>query len=285
MGITSEVKKAPRSNEIEQRVLTVTPAHAEKWLTMNSPDNRRIRPSHVRHLAKQMELGRWMLSPEPIVFSPQHLLDGQHRLSAVLMSGCTIEASVALVQNENVFRVLDQGVNRNNSDLTGIPSTVLQPLQWLLKQCVKSLRGQKVVIDDIERLQETNVFALSNRINDVIKPKDRRFKSAPFRAAYVMAVELKLCDLETADRIYTDLSHMNMTDWSRMMQSTFHRFETAKIHGTVNSLRSEFFMTGMYLFSQANSKKTKIILTEKFLEETEKRVRNRINLLYRKNES
>ena len=283
MGITSEVKKAPRSNEIEQRVLKVTPAHAEKWLEMNT-GNRRIRPSHVRHLAKQMEMGRWMLSPEPIVFSPQRLLDGQHRLSAVLMSGCTIEASVALVQNEDVFRVLDQGVNRNNSDLMGIPSTVLQPLQWLLKHSVNSLRKGKIVIDDIERIKNENIFTLSYRANDIIKPKDRRFKSAPFRAAYIMAVDLKMCDLETADRIYTDLSHMNMTDWSRMMQSTFHRFETAKIHGTVNSLRSEFFMAGMYLFSEANSKKTKIILTEKFLEETEKRVRNRINLLYRKGE-
>jgi len=161
---------------------------------------------------------------------------------------------------------------------------VLTPLQWLLKHSVTGIRG-KIVIDDIERIRDENIFTLSYRINDVIKPKDRRFKSAAFRAAYIMAVELKLCDLETADRIYTDLSHMNMTDWSRMMQSTFHRFETAKIHGTVNSLRSEFFMTGMYLFSQANSKKTKIILTEKFLEETEKQVRNRINLLYRKNES
>lgn len=284
MGITSEVKKAPRSKEIEQRVLTVTPAHAEKWLEMNT-DNRRIRPSHVRHLAKQMELGRWMLSPEPIVFSPQRLLDGQHRLSAVLMSGCTIEASVALVQNEDVFRVLDQGVNRNNTDLTGIPSTVLQPLQWLLKQSINGMRAGKIVVDDIERIRNENIFTLSNRINDIIKPKDRRFKSAPFRAAYIMAVDLKMCDLETADRIYTDLSHMNMTDWSRMMQNIFHRFETTKVNGAVNSLRNEFFMAGMYLFSEANSKKTKIILTEKFIENTENRVRNRINLLYRKGES
>ena len=283
MGITSEVKKAPRSKEIEQRVLKVTPAHAEKWLEMNT-GNRRIRLSHVRHLAKQMEMGRWMLSPEPIVFSPQRLLDGQHRLSAVLMSGCTIEASVALVQNEDVFRVLDQGVNRNNSDLMGIPSTVLQPLQWLLKQSVNGLRKGKIVIDDIERIRNENIFTLSYRANDIIKPKDRRFKSAPFRAAYIMAVDLKMCDLETADRIYTDLSHMNMTEWSRMMQNIFHRFETTKVHGAVNNLRNEFFMAGMYLFSEANSKKTKIILTEKFIDETEKRVRNRINLLYRKSE-
>ena len=284
MGITSEINRVARSKEIDQKVMTVTPEHAEKWLEMNT-DNRRIRPSHVRHLAKQMELGRWMLSPEPIVFSPQRLLDGQHRLSAVLMSGCTIEASVALVQNEDVFRVLDQGANRNISDLSGIPSAVLQPLQWLLKQSVKSLRGGKIVINDIERIKDENIFTLSEHIHDVIKPKDRRFKSAPFRAAYIMAVDLKMCDLETADRIYTDLSHMNMTEWSRMMQNIFHRFETTKVHGAVNSLRNEFFMAGMYLFSEANSKKTKIILTEKFIENTENRVRNRINLLYRKGES
>jgi len=283
MSITSEVKSAKRSKEIEQKVFKVTPAHAEKWLEMNT-GNRRIRPSHVRHLASQMEQGRWMLSPEPIVFSPKRLLDGQHRLSAVLMSGCTIEASVALVQNEDVFRVLDQGVNRNNSDLTGIPSPVLQPLQWLLKQSVNGLRKGKIVIDDIERIKDENIFTLSNRVNEVIKPKDRRFKSAPFRAAYIMAVDMKLCDLETADRIYTDLSHMNMTEWSRMMQNIFHRFETTKVHGAHNSLKNEFFMAGLYLFSEAHSKKTKIILTEKFTDEMEKRVRNRVNLLYRKSE-
>ena len=284
MGITSEVKKAPRSKEIEQRVLTVTPAHAEKWLTMNSPDNRRIRPSHVRHLAKQMELGRWMLSPEPIVFSPQHLLDGQHRLSAVLMSGCTIEASVALVQNEDVFRVLDQGVNRNLTDLTCIPSPVLTPLQWLLKHSVTGIRG-KIVIDDIERIRDENIFTLSYRINDVIKPKDRRFKSAAFRAAYIMAVDLKMCTQETADRVYTDLSHMNMTEWSRMMQNLFHQFETLKAQGTTNNLRNEVFMRALYMFSEAESKKTSIRITEQFVANAEKRVRNRINLLYRKNES
>lgn len=283
MSITSEVKSAKRSKEIEQKVFKVTPAHAEKWLEMNT-GNRKIRPSHVRHLASQMKQGRWMLSPEPIVFSPKRLLDGQHRLSAVLMSGCTIEASVALVQNEDVFRVLDQGVNRNNSDLTGIPSPVLQPLQWLLKQSVNGLRKGRIVIDDIERIKDENIFALSQRVNEVIKPKDRRFKSAPFRAAYIMAVDMKLCDLETADRIYTDLSHMNMTQWSRMMQNIFHRFETTKVHGATNNLKNEFFMAGLYLFSEAHSKKTKIILTEKFTDEMEKRVRNRVNLLYRKSE-
>ena len=283
MGITTEVKQAKRSNEIEQKVLTVTPAHAEKWLEMNT-GNRRIRPSHVRHLAKQMELGRWMLSPEPIVFSKNRLLDGQHRLSAVLMSGCTIKASVALVQDEDVFRVLDQGVNRSNSDLTGIPSPVLQPMQWLLKQSVNGLRKGKIVIDDIERIKGENIFALSERIHEVIKPKDRRFKSAPFRASYIMAVDMKLCDIETADRMYTQLGHMRMNEWSQMMVNIFHRFETTKVQAASNNLRNEFFMAGLYLFSQAHTKKTTIRIGEKFTDEMEKRVRNRMNLLYRKSE-
>ena len=285
MSITSEVKGAKRSKEIEQKVFKVTPAHAEKWLQMNT-GNRKIRPSHVRHLANQMEQGRWILSPEPIVFSPHRLLDGQHRLSAVLMSGCTIEASVALVQNEDVFRVLDQGVNRNLTDLTGITSAVLAPLKWLLKHSVTGLRTtRKIVIDDIDRIKDENIFALANRINDVIKPKDRRFKSAAFRAAYIMAVDLKMCSQETADRVYTDLSHMNMTEWSRMMQNLFHQFETLKAQGTINNLRNEIFMRGLYMFAEAESKKTSIRITEQFIDNAEKRVRNRVNLIYRKSEN
>ena len=281
MGITTEVKQAKRSSEIEQKVLTVTPAHAEKWLEMNT-DNRPLRATWIRHLASQMKQGRWELSPVPIVFTKNRLLDGQHRLHAVLMSGCTIQASVALVQDEKVFRVLDQGVKRSLTDLSGIPAPVLQPMQWLLKQTV--MRSGRIVLDDIERVKDENIFALSERIHEVIKPKDRRFKSAPFRAAYIMAVDMKLCDIETADRMYTQLGHMRMNEWSQMMINIFHRFETTKVQAASNSLRNEFFMAGLYLFSQAHTKKTTIRIGEKFTDEMEKRIRNRINLLYRKSE-
>ena len=86
----------------------------------------------------------------------------------------------------------------------------------------------KIVINDIERIKDENIFTLSEHIHDVIKPKDRRFKSAPFRAAYIMAIDLKLCDIETADSIYTQLSHMRMNEWSQMMINLFQ--------GTLNFL-------------------------------------------------
>jgi len=280
MGITSEVSKTPRSKEIDTRVMTVTPAHAEKWLEMNT-GNRRMRPSHVQHLSNEMKKGRWMLSPEPIVFSRQgRLLDGQHRLSAVLMSGCTIEASVALVQNEDVFRVLDQGINRSNSDILGIPTPIITPLQYLIKGSIPALR--KVTSEDVRHLMKSRMFDLSTHLHEVIKPKDKRFKNAPFRAAYIMAVDLGLCDQPTADKIYTDLSHMNMTEWTRMMQSIFHQIETIKISAMGGSIRHPVLMRALYLFSEAHTKKTTIRLTDQYEQQMVKAVKARVLSEYNK---
>ena len=277
MGITSEINRVARSKEIDQKVMTVTPEHAEKWLEMNI-GNRRIRPSHVKHRAGEMQKGRWMLSPEPIVFSRQgRLLDGQHRLNAVLMSGCTIEASIALVQNENVFRVLDQGINRTNSDILNVPTTILAPIVWLLKT---GLWIRKPTSEDVSLFMNHELFELSTYINDVIKPKDRRFKSAPFRASYIMSVHLGLCPRDQATQIYTDLSHMNMTEWTRMMQNLFHQLETAKANASKNSLANEHFMRGMYLFSEADSKKTTIRVTDKFEEAIIKQVKGSLSRIY-----
>ena len=84
--------------------------------------------------------------------------------------------------------------------------------------------------------------------------------------------------------LFGEVTHMRMNEWSQMMINLFHRFETTKVQAASNSLKNDFFMAGLYLFSQAHTKKTTIRLTEKFIDETEKRVRNRINLLYRKSE-
>lgn len=61
-----------------------------KCNTRNLP----VRQSHVDYLASEMAAGRWHLTHQGIAFDSDVLVDGQHRLLAVVQSGVTIQAWV-----------------------------------------------------------------------------------------------------------------------------------------------------------------------------------------------
>lgn len=89
-------------------VMTVTPELAKAWLAKNGK-NRRISQVHVNRLADAMKHGRWVLNGQTVSFDLEgRLLDGQHRLSAVVESGQTIQMAVAVgVSDDEAFKSYD----------------------------------------------------------------------------------------------------------------------------------------------------------------------------------
>ena len=74
---------------------TIPPETARRWLELNL-NNRTLSDAWVRDLARMMKAGLWRQNAEAIKFSVSgKLIDGQHRLAAVVMSGVTIQALVA----------------------------------------------------------------------------------------------------------------------------------------------------------------------------------------------
>lgn len=90
------------------QVIRVTPELAERWLK-NNGKNRSISIPHVKRLATAMLSGKWSLNGQTICFDESgRLLDGQHRLSAVVMSGVTVEMVIATdVVDERAFQTYD----------------------------------------------------------------------------------------------------------------------------------------------------------------------------------
>ena len=74
-------------------VVTVTPEMAERWLS-NNPLNRQIRAEHVEELAERIRRGEWKPNPPVEVFDTGRLWNGQHRLSAIVRTGCTVQMKV-----------------------------------------------------------------------------------------------------------------------------------------------------------------------------------------------
>lgn len=97
-------------------ITTITPKLAAQLLQDNVK-NRRLDPQHVESLAYQMIQGGWKAHGTPIQISTQGLLlDGQHRLSAIVESGVTLDMLVVYDVSETAFDVIDTGKKRIASD-------------------------------------------------------------------------------------------------------------------------------------------------------------------------
>lgn len=75
--------------------IKVTPDIAKAWLDTCNKRNRKVSRQHVNKLASEMLAGRWSMNGETIVFDEDMtLIDGQHRLNAVVQSGVSVEMLV-----------------------------------------------------------------------------------------------------------------------------------------------------------------------------------------------
>jgi hypothetical protein len=97
----------------------ITPKDAEKLLGRNTI-NRSVRSRRVDQYAKQIKDGQWRVTGEAIkVANDGTLLDGQHRLLAVIKAGIPAEFFVVDGLDPEVFKVLDSGLSRTNGDALG----------------------------------------------------------------------------------------------------------------------------------------------------------------------
>ena len=98
----------------------VTPEIASRWLKRNDR-NRNLRAQTIARYARDMEAGKWHLDGTPIKFGPDgQLLDGQHRLAAIVKSGETILTAVATGIDPAAQAVMDTGRARTAADALSI---------------------------------------------------------------------------------------------------------------------------------------------------------------------
>lgn len=92
--------------------ITITPQMAAEMLSHNMK-NRRLNYKRVKAYSKDILSGQWTLSPTPISFSGDGtLVDGQHRLSAVIAANTPVNMVVAYdVPRESV---IDRGLPRDS---------------------------------------------------------------------------------------------------------------------------------------------------------------------------
>jgi hypothetical protein len=98
---------------------TIGPELAAKYLAMNS-HNRILNDSRVALLARDIANGNWVFNGESIKFGDDGLIDGQHRLQAIVESGKPIETVVVRGLSASAQETVDRGAKRTVSDILKI---------------------------------------------------------------------------------------------------------------------------------------------------------------------
>lgn len=99
---------------------TITPEVA-KALLDNNTNNRNITKGHLAMLKSEILSGNWQYNGQPIIIGETgRLLDGQHRMTAVVETGIPIETNVMRGIKESAFVTIDTGKVRGGSDVLSI---------------------------------------------------------------------------------------------------------------------------------------------------------------------
>lgn len=96
----------------------ITPEIAKEYLEKNTK-NRLISQQQLARYARNMKEGKWKEDTGELIKISKTgvVLDGQHRLSAVVLSGVSIYFHIAYNVDDSVFDVIDTGKSRNAGDV------------------------------------------------------------------------------------------------------------------------------------------------------------------------
>jgi hypothetical protein len=130
--------------------VTITPELAQHYLEHNQ-HNRPISDSHVRRIALQIKEGKWKFNGDTIkIAETGDVLDGQHRLWAIITSEIPVETIVVTGIEKDAFATIDTlRKPRSAADLVALKGQVRHrnvlatALTWLVRWQRKDDKNKK----------------------------------------------------------------------------------------------------------------------------------------------
>ena len=105
--------RPPETKGPKAQIELVTPEIAEQWLAKNI-HNRNLNERQIDRLARAMKDGDWWFTGDPVQFAPDGtLLNGQHRLNAIIASGTPVEMLVVRGILPKAQEAMDMGARRS----------------------------------------------------------------------------------------------------------------------------------------------------------------------------
>jgi hypothetical protein len=223
-------------DNIVAEVVTITPAEATAWLRCNE-HNRPVRKGHVNFLANEIKSGNWQINGQAIVIADnEQVLDGQHRLLAIIEAGQPIKTLVVYGITPEAFSTIDTGAVRSSADALylhfdehgiGIVKAVATAVPWLKQLEKGALRtGGSSKISNHEVIvyatDHPSLFQRAERLRSY--PKDNRPLSIGVATALYEYFARR--DEEKADKFFQDIftgEQLERTDVEFVLRAAFQK--------------------------------------------------------------
>lgn len=195
---------------MRQEVIKVTPELAEEWLSKNISRNRTVRSMDVSRYARDMRTGRWELNPQGIIFNESgNLMDGQHRLWAVIEADTAVDMVVWFDVPDNMIHVIDSGVSRKMTDHIGFMSddtclrnaSVISTMTYLVKHACQYPTSYKFSSHEMYDIMTSN-YAITRYVYKLIGSHKKQVIHSGYFVAILSAIsnQVSIKDIEAFDR-------------------------------------------------------------------------------------
>ena len=160
---------------MKSEVTIVTPDMAKQWLQCNTT-NRRYRPEWAAQLRGAIERGEWITTHQGIALDEVgNLLDGQHRLGAIVAAGVPVKIMVTCGLPKAAFTVMDRGRNRSLRDTTGHSTNVIAVISMInLFLSGQSITASRQAWTHDQYMETYNVFGTKTEYIAAHSFKNRR---------------------------------------------------------------------------------------------------------------
>lgn len=169
---------------------TISPKQAEKYLQFNS-NNRPLRKSLVNQYAKDMASGRWKLTHQGVAFNCDGtLLDGQHRLAAIVESKASVQMLVARGVQSSSQLVMDDHARRSAADALSLTrkEKITSKQIAIIRACIE---GNRRGVSRETKQQLADIVGVFRPAIEFVEGKmptnQKGVTSAPIKAAIVLA--------------------------------------------------------------------------------------------------
>lgn len=182
---------------IQTTIETITPELAKEYLRHNG-HNRRIRPSYVETLVRDIKAGKFTLTHQGIGFRENgELFDGQHRLLAIAMAGIPVQMMVSRDVPDEAVLATDRGQTRTVCDVIRISDqeSVAGPLRSskivsALSQLVRcNYKYMRLSASDVMELYNAFPETVTAVYESVARHSTLKGITAPMLAAAIAAVD------------------------------------------------------------------------------------------------
>jgi hypothetical protein len=204
----------------------VTPEMAARWLERNK-SNRPLRQNVVAAYAAQIKAGQWRLTHQGVCLDcRENLIDGQHRLTAIVQTDIAILMQVSRMTTEEsaLALPLDVGAKRNYSDILKRPKRQVE-CGRLIAELADSTKA-KASMQTID-----NVCSKIESLHD-LGSKSFRDSSCAIRTGTILAMwSNDIRKKEIANQAVDYLSMNNITQWWPSIQA-FAKFMSTRAAST-----------------------------------------------------